>query len=70
MHLPLTQEHIGDATGLTGVHVNRVLNDLREDGIIAFRYRRLQILDPDKLVEVAGIDPQLTFSWIRKRPPD
>ena len=70
MHLPLTQEHIGDATGLTGVHVNRVLNELREDGIIAFRYRRLQILDPDKLVEVAGIDPQLTFSWIRKRPPD
>ena len=47
-----------------------MLNELREDGIIAFRYRRLQILDPDKLVEVAGIDPQLTFSWIRKRPPE
>jgi CRP/FNR family transcriptional regulator len=34
MYLPLTQEHIGDATGLTGVHVNRVLRDLRLDGIV------------------------------------
>jgi CRP/FNR family transcriptional regulator len=34
MHLPLTQEQIGDATGLTGVHVNRVLQELREEGIV------------------------------------
>jgi len=69
MHLPLTQEHIGDATGLTFVHVNRVLRDLRKDGIVEFHYRRLRILDPDKLVDVAGIDPQLAFSWIQRRPP-
>lgn len=68
MHLPLTQEHIGDATGLTGVHVNRVLGELRKDGIIEFHYRRLRILDPDKLVGVAGIDPHLALSWIRRRP--
>ncbi len=65
MHLPLTQEHIGDATGLTFVHVNRVLRDLRKDGVVDFHYRRLQILDPDKLVDVAGLDPQLVMSWIR-----
>ncbi len=65
MHLPLTQEHIGDATGLTFVHVNRVLRDLRKDGIVEFHYRRLRILDPDKLVDVAGLDPQLVMSWIR-----
>lgn len=41
MHLPLTQEHIGDATGLTFVHVNRVLRELRKDGILEFHYRRL-----------------------------
>jgi CRP-like cAMP-binding protein len=67
MHLPLTQEHIGDATGLTFVHVNRVLRDLRDDGIVEFHYRRLRILDPDKLIDVAGIDPQLAMSWIRRR---
>ncbi|WP_073139080.1 Crp/Fnr family transcriptional regulator [Muricoccus roseus] len=65
MHLPLTQEHIGDATGLTSVHVNRVLRELRKDGILEFHYRRLRILDPDKLVDVAGLDPQLVMSWIR-----
>lgn len=70
MHLPLTQEHIGDATGLTGVHVNRVLRDLRNDRIVEFHYRRLIILDPDRLVDVADIEPQLARSWIRRRQPD
>ena len=65
MNLPLTQEHIGDATGLTFVHVNRVLRDLRKDGILEFHYRRLRILDPDRLVDVAGLDPSLVMSWIR-----
>lgn len=64
MHLPLTQEHIGDATGLTGVHVNRVLRDLRTEGILEFHYRRLRILNPDKLVDVAGIDPHVALAWI------
>lgn len=70
MHLPLTQEHIGDATGLTGVHVSRVLRDLRKDGIVDFRYRRLRILDPDKLIDVAGTDPQMLASWTRRAPSE
>lgn len=64
MQLPLTQEHIGDATGLSGVHVNRVLSDLRKDGILTFSYRRLSILDPDRLVDLAGTDPALLRSWM------
>src|SRR3546814_10980328 len=44
MHLPLTQEHIGDATGLTGAHVNRVLRDLREERVVEFPYRSLRKL--------------------------
>ena len=68
LRLPLTQEHIGDATGLTFVHVSRVLRELRQDGIVEFHYRRLRILDPDKLIDVAGIDPHLAMSWI-PRPP-
>jgi CRP-like cAMP-binding protein len=68
MQLPLTQEHIGDATGLTGVHVNRVLRDLRKDGILEFHYRRLRILNPDGLVDVAGIDPHVAMSWMDGDP--
>lgn len=66
MHLPLTQEHIGDATGLTGVHVNRVLGGLKRDSIVEFHYRRLRILDPDKLVDAAGIDPHLLLPWTQR----
>jgi CRP-like cAMP-binding protein len=70
MHLPLTQEHIGDATGLTGVHVNRVLRDLRKEGVAEFHYRRLRILNPDKLVDVAGIEPHVVLSWINRDSSD
>ena len=65
MHLPLTQEDIGDATGLTGVHVNRVLRDLRKDGVVEFHYHKLRILNPDALFDVAGIDADASISWMR-----
>ena len=66
MLLPLTQEHIGDATGLTNVHVNRILRDLREEGVVEFHYRRLRIINPDKLADVAGVDPRVAVwrPWI------
>jgi CRP/FNR family transcriptional regulator len=70
MRLPLTQEHIGDATGLTGVHVNRVLRDLRKERILEFHYRRLRIVNPDKLVDIAGIDPHAALSWINEDSSD
>ena len=69
MALPLTQEQIGDATGLTFVHVNRVLSTLRKEGVVEFHYRRLRILDPDRLIEVAGVDPQIALSWLEGPPP-
>lgn len=69
LHLPLTQEHIGDATGLTGVHVSRVLHDLRKRGIIQFRYRQLCILDPDRLMELAAVDPYVLQGWVGSGPP-
>ncbi|MBI1213489.1 MAG: helix-turn-helix domain-containing protein [Alphaproteobacteria bacterium] len=64
MHLPLTQEHIGDALGLTSVHVNRVLRDLRKKGVLEFHYKRLCIHDPDKLIGIAEIDQNLLQSWM------
>jgi CRP-like cAMP-binding protein len=43
--LPLTQAQLADATGLTSVHVNRVLKTLREEGLIELDIRSLRIID-------------------------
>ena len=46
---PLTQGDLADATGLTSVHVNRTLQDLRRDGLVILQGRRLTIPDLDAL---------------------
>ena len=56
VRLPLTQEHIGDALGLTNVHVNRMLRELREEGVLVLRNGVLRLLDPRRLAEIAGHD--------------
>ncbi len=43
--LPITQTDMSDALGLTSVHVNRVLRDLRHQELIALDHRMLTILD-------------------------
>lgn len=42
---PLTQEQIGDATGLTSVHVNRTIQGLRKDGLVSLIGRSVTIRD-------------------------
>jgi CRP-like cAMP-binding protein len=64
IELPLTQEHIGDALGLTSVHVNRTLRRLREDGLLAVSGRTLRVLDPDQLAEVAGFDSEAVLQRV------
>jgi CRP-like cAMP-binding protein len=51
--VPVTQEDLGDVLGLTTVHVNRVLRQLRTRDLIAIRQRRVDILDRDGLEELA-----------------
>ncbi|MCC5995668.1 MAG: Crp/Fnr family transcriptional regulator [Oceanicaulis sp.] len=53
---PLTQYHLADALGLTAVHVNRVLRQLREAGLMTFQKGRVTIHDFEGLVELAGFD--------------
>lgn len=43
--LPMTQEQLADATGLTSVHVNRVLKGLKADGLISRRRRHIHFDD-------------------------
>lgn len=46
MEFPLRQHHIADATGLTPVHVSKVLTELRRGGLLKISDRVLTILDP------------------------
>ena len=55
--LALTQAEIADALGLTSVHVNRVLKELRGDELIATAGRYLSILDWDGLQRAGDFDP-------------
>ena len=55
--LPLTQEVIADATGLTPVHVNRMLQQLRADDLIVLESGFVTIPDVPALRNVAGFDP-------------
>jgi len=54
---PITQTELGDALGLTNVHVNRVLQKMRADQLICLRQGSLEILDWEGLQEAAEFDP-------------
>jgi CRP-like cAMP-binding protein len=53
---PLTQEQIGEALGITPVHANRIIKQLRQDGIIDVAKGRVHVLDEAKLMEFAQFD--------------
>ncbi|MEA3003255.1 MAG: hypothetical protein QOH81_2043 [Sphingomonadales bacterium] len=55
--LPLTQEEVGDALGLTPVHVNRVLQRMRSEGLIRFARGALTIHDYHRLEQASGFNP-------------
>ena len=55
--LPMTQEHIADATGLTPVHVNRMLMSLANDGIIDRNKREIGIADWERMRRAADFEP-------------
>jgi len=55
--LPLTQEELGDALGLTPVHVNRILQRMRADGLISLDRGALTIHDYRRLEEASGFNP-------------
>jgi CRP-like cAMP-binding protein len=66
LQLPLTQEDIGDATGLTAVHVNRMMRGLVEDGVIERAGNQLRVLDEDRLcAEASFVDrTRLETGWL------
>lgn len=55
--LPLSQAELGDAMGLSVVHVNRTLQMLRRDGLIEWQGDAVRILDWARLQRAAEFDP-------------
>ena len=55
--LPITQAELGDATGLSTVHVNRVLQDLRRDELVTWRGQAIAVLDWERLCLAGDFDP-------------
>jgi len=53
---PLTQDDLADVLGLTPVHINRKLQQLRQEELITLRSKQLTILDLRTLQQVAGFD--------------
>jgi CRP-like cAMP-binding protein len=65
--LPLTQEILADALGLSVVHVNRTLQQLRRDGLLDIRGSSLRLLDPGRLAAIAEYQVPCTPSVVRDR---
>ncbi len=60
--LPMTQVDIGDYLGLSTVHINRTLQDLKNEGLIQHGGRTFTVCDRDELERFAGYIPSRTRS--------
>jgi CRP-like cAMP-binding protein len=63
--LPLSQLVMADALGMTPVHINRVLKELRQAGAMALKRGSVTILDPIKLIHIAGFDENYLHRRLR-----
>ena len=54
--LPITQVDLADAGGLSVVHVNRVIRELRDLGALSKKKRTLEVADKERLAQLAGFD--------------
>lgn len=64
---PLTQQELSEVLGLTAVHVNRTLQELRKRGLIEVQGRRATILDLEALQGVGEFDPAYLYLEHRAR---
>lgn len=65
LHLPLSQGMMADSLGMTPVHLNRVLRTLKAEGIMKLGRNSLTIVDPAKLVTIAGFDDNYLHRRLR-----
>lgn len=72
LHIPLTQVILGEATGLTSIHVNRTLRKLQADGLIAGTTRAIELRDIPGLRKLSGIQKRQwrRADWLFGAPAD
>jgi len=66
---PVTQSDLADATGLTPVHVNRMLKQFREENLIAIEGKTWTVLDPQGLRKAAGYEASYLHLDRARREP-
>lgn len=64
--LPLSQRLLADSLGMTPVHLNRVMKELRETGSMTFQRGSLTIEDPAHLIRIAGFDDNYLHRRLRR----
>lgn len=64
--LPLSQLMLADSLGMTPVHLNRVMKELRESGAMTLQRGSLIIEDPSHLIRIAGFDENYLHRRLRK----
>ncbi len=66
-YLPLTQQQIGEAMGITPVHTSRVVSKLRAEELIFWESKRMKILDWERMKAFSGFDA--TYLHLDQAPP-
>lgn len=66
VEIPLTQDHIADALGLTNVYVNKILRHLKNERLIFLHCHALRILDVQRLAKLADFDLQNNPSVLQR----
>lgn len=66
--LPLTQEVLANALGLSRVHLNRALRELREEGAVRIDHGEISVLRPQQLARAAWRKPQATAPRLQPAP--
>jgi CRP-like cAMP-binding protein len=59
--LPMTQTDLSEACGITPVHMNRMLRELKERGLMEVRRDQVHIADPAALAQLGEFDPSYLF---------
>ena len=57
--IPITQEDLADAVGITPIHANRTLKQLREEGCISCGKGKISVINADALREISGFEPHV-----------
>ena len=63
--IPLTQEIMADALGLSVVHLNRTLQQLRRNQLIEFKSGHVKLLQPEQLADIADFRPPRVCHGVR-----